>query len=136
MFFFRVNISHREKKQSFRWFGILDGINSLHNPLTPKSDQFLISPYNISLDSNIKVARIQDHQVEKLLIVKHILLISTFKKCIKNSMENMHTDVRVERVKGECNLFFASVGKRINLTLHKEMNLKLCILYCNVLALS
>lgn len=36
--FFRVNISHREKKQSFRWFGILDGINSLHNPLTPKSD--------------------------------------------------------------------------------------------------
>ena len=25
----------------------------------------------------------------------------------------MHTDVRVERVKGECNLFFASVGKRI-----------------------
>ena len=30
------------------------------NPLTPKSDQHLISPYNISLESNIKVMRIKE----------------------------------------------------------------------------
>ena len=29
-----------------------------HNHLTPKSDQHLISPYNITLESNIKVVRI------------------------------------------------------------------------------
>ena len=30
------------------------------NPLTPKSDQHLISPYNITLESNIKVMRIEE----------------------------------------------------------------------------
>ena len=30
------------------------------NPLTPKSDQFLISPYNITPKSNIKVMRIKE----------------------------------------------------------------------------
>ena len=30
------------------------------NPLTPKSDQHLISPYNITLYSNINVMRIEE----------------------------------------------------------------------------
>ena len=30
------------------------------NPLTPKSDQHLISPYNITPESNIKVMRIKE----------------------------------------------------------------------------
>ena len=51
------------------------------NPLTPKSDELLILPYNITLESNIKVTRIHDqgndHLLKKLLIVKKILLVST-----------------------------------------------------------
>ena len=49
------------------------------DPLTPKSDQHLISPYNITTESLINVMRIKgnDHQLKKLLIVKHILLVST-----------------------------------------------------------
>ena len=49
------------------------------NPLNPKSDQHLVSPYN-----NIAVSLISDHenkgndhQLKKLLIVKQILLVST-----------------------------------------------------------
>ena len=30
------------------------------NPLTPESDQLLISPYNITPESSIKVTRIKD----------------------------------------------------------------------------
>ena len=35
-----------------------------------------------------------DHQWEKLLIVKQTLLVSP-RKCIEDGMENMQTDVRV-----------------------------------------
>ena len=34
--------------------------NKLLNPKTPKNDWHLISPYNISLESNIKVMRIKE----------------------------------------------------------------------------
>ena len=51
------------------------------NPLTPKSDELLILPYNITLESNIKVTRIHDQGndqlLKKLLIIKKILLVST-----------------------------------------------------------
>ena len=51
------------------------------NPLTPKSDELLILPYNITPESNIKVTRIHDqgndHLLIKLLIIKKILLVST-----------------------------------------------------------
>ena len=49
------------------------------DPLTPKSDQHLISHYNITTESLIKVMRIKgnDHQLKKLLIVNQILLVST-----------------------------------------------------------
>ena len=40
------------------------------NPLTPKSDQLLISHYNITPESNIKATSI-------MMIVKQILLVST-----------------------------------------------------------
>ena len=35
------------------------GLFHLLNPLTPKSDQHLISPYNITPESNIKVMRVK-----------------------------------------------------------------------------
>ena len=49
------------------------------DPLTPKSDQHLISHYNITTESLIKVIRMKgnDHKLKKLLIVNQILLVST-----------------------------------------------------------
>ena len=49
------------------------------NSLTPKSDQHLNSPYNITPESHIKVMRIKknDHQLKKLLTVRQSLLVST-----------------------------------------------------------
>ena len=49
------------------------------NPLTPKGDQHLISPYNITPVSHIKVMRIKKmiNSPKKLLIVKQILLVCT-----------------------------------------------------------
>ena len=49
------------------------------NPLTPKSDQHLISPYNTR---KVHEDKENDHQLKQL------------KKCMKNSKENMHTDGR------------------------------------------
>ena len=39
-----------------------------------------------------------DHQLKKLLIVKQILLVNPQRKCIENRMENIHTEVRVQRI--------------------------------------
>ena len=39
-----------------------------------------------------------DHQVKKLLIVNQILLVNSQRKCLENSMENIYTEVRVQRV--------------------------------------
>ena len=52
----------------------------LITPLTPKNDWHLSSPYTSTPKSNIKVMTIigNDHQLEKLLIVKQILRICTF----------------------------------------------------------
>ena len=49
------------------------------NPLTPESDQHLISPFNITPESHIKVMRIKEMIINWriLLIVKQILLAST-----------------------------------------------------------
>ena len=49
------------------------------NPLTPKSDQHLISPYNITTKSHINVTRIKEMitRLKKLLMVRQILLVST-----------------------------------------------------------
>ena len=51
------------------------------NPLTPKSDQLLISPYNITPESNIKITRIKEMTTEQpieLLIFKQIILVSNW----------------------------------------------------------
>ena len=51
------------------------------NPLTPKSDQLLISPYNITPESNIKITRIKEMTTEQpieLLIFKQIFLVSNW----------------------------------------------------------
>ena len=47
------------------------------NLLSPKSNQHLISPYNMTSESYIKVNKRNDHQLKKLLIVVQILLVST-----------------------------------------------------------
>ena len=50
------------------------------NPLTPKSDWHLFSPYKITPDSNIKVMRIREMiNKKKLLIVKQILFFRTLR---------------------------------------------------------
>ena len=65
-----------------------------------QSDWHLISPYNITPESHSKVARIKE-----MILNKRSSWLSTdslcqhLRKCIENSMENMHTDVRVQRVK-------------------------------------
>ena len=47
----------------------------------------------------IKENKGNEHQLKKFLIVKQILPVSTLlRKCMENSMENIYTDVRVERV--------------------------------------
>ena len=56
--------------------------------MAPKSDQHLMSPFNISTESNIKAA----------LDCWTNSPCQHFRKCIENSMENMHTDARVQRV--------------------------------------
>ena len=43
----------------------------LLTPLTPKSKYHLISPYNITPESHVKVTRVKE------MIVKKILLVST-----------------------------------------------------------
>ena len=57
----------------------LMGLLPYLNPLTPQSDQFLISFHSIILKSNVKVMKKNknDQQFKKLLIVKQILLLST-----------------------------------------------------------
>ena len=66
------------------------------NPLTPWSDQHLISPYIITPESLSKVLRI------KKIIIKYrnSCLLNEFslpgsQNFIQNNMENMHTDVMV-----------------------------------------
>ena len=66
------------------------------NPLIPKGDQHLISLFSIIPESNIKVMRIK----EMIINWKTSWLLNKFpllrhQDCIENSMENMHTDVRV-----------------------------------------
>ena len=69
------------------------------NPLTTKSDQHLISPYNTTCESHIKVMRIKEVVTNlrwSWLLNKFSL--SALKVIYGDSMENMHTDVRVRQV--------------------------------------
>ena len=51
------------------------------NPLALRSDQHLISPYNFTPESNIKVMWIKEMiQLEKFLIVRLIVLVRTLEK--------------------------------------------------------
>ena len=71
-------------------------------PLTPRNEYYLISPYNIIPESNIKITRIMTTHKRRSRSLKQILPVSPLtnrKKCTENSMENMHTDVRVHGVK-------------------------------------
>ena len=70
------------------------------NPLTPSSDQHLISPYIITPKSHIKVMR-----MKRIVPTREALDYETnsphqhLRECIGNSMENMHSDLTVKRVK-------------------------------------
>ena len=60
------------------------------NPLIPKSDQLLISPFLITPKLNIKFMRLKEMTTNSPC--------QRFRKCLENNMENMHTDVRVYRI--------------------------------------
>ena len=66
------------------------------NPLTLKSDWHLISLYNISPESHLRVMRIKEmitNWRSSWLLYKFSL--SALRKCIENSKEILHTDVKV-----------------------------------------
>ena len=68
----------------------------VQNPFTPKTDEYLISPYIITPESHIKVTRITEMITN---LRSYVLLINSpsqhLRKDKENSMENMHTDIRV-----------------------------------------
>ena len=68
-------------------------------PLSPKSDWLLISPYNITFESNVKFMRIKE-MITNLRVSKNFSW-SELMESIENSRKNMHTDVTVWGVKGE-----------------------------------
>ena len=86
------------------------------NPLTPMSDWHLISPYIITPESNIKVRRIKE-----MIINWRSIVCSTnspcqlLGKCIENSMENMHGDIRLWRVKS---VYVGVVQNKIECLMH------------------
>ena len=75
---------------------LISSENLRMNPSTPKSDKHLISPHNISPEFHIKVTRIKE-----MITTKEALECETnspcqhLKKCMMNSSENIHTDIRV-----------------------------------------
>ena len=66
--------------------------HTLNDCLIKENNDYTHKPFN-PLTPN--------HQLKKFLIVKQILLVSTLGKFIENSVENMHTYLWVERVKGK-----------------------------------
>ena len=68
--------------------------------LTHKSDWHLISLYNVNPEYQSHKNMGNDHHLEKLSLVKKNSLCQPLRKCIENSMEDMHTDARVLRAKG------------------------------------
>ena len=71
-------------------------MTDIFNPLT--FDSNLISPYNITAESNIEVMRIKEmiimHAVEEALDCERNSLCQHL-ECIENSMENLYTDAGV-----------------------------------------
>ena len=55
----RVDSQHKVR-QCFVALGVCVQSQKSFNPLTPKSDQHLISPNKITLESNVKVMRIKE----------------------------------------------------------------------------
>ena len=54
------NINQSKQRKISSWeTNENSGLFHILNPLTPKSDQHLISPYNITPESNIKVMRVK-----------------------------------------------------------------------------
>ena len=55
-----VLIAHLEEKYSSKSPLFVFPSTSCFNPQTPDSDWYLLSPYNIALESNIQVTRIKE----------------------------------------------------------------------------
>lgn len=49
---------------------------TLLNPLTPKSDSYVISPYNIHTLSRTQVMRTQNYQLEVVISSQHQILMT------------------------------------------------------------
>ena len=73
-----VPIAYLEEKYSSKSPLFVFTSTSCFNPQTPDSDWYLLSPYNITLESNFQVTRIKEMitALVKLLIVKQVLLVS------------------------------------------------------------
>ena len=66
------------------------------NTLISESDQHLISPLNITLESNIKVMRIKEMIINgRIPDWQTNSFFQHTGKCVENGMENMHIDVRM-----------------------------------------
>ena len=66
----------------------------LINPVIPKSDKHLISPYNITSESHINVMRIKEMITnQRTLDCWTNYPCQLLSKCTENSLGNMDTDV-------------------------------------------
>ena len=77
-------------------FGTSTSFKKTINLYTTKSDQYLVSPYNITSKSHIKVPRIKEMITNQLLKTSSCLYLG---KCLGNSMGNMPTGIKVRGVK-------------------------------------
>lgn len=55
-----TNLTPLLSRSSFSSFCVKQKQNEAFKPLAPKSDKHLISPYNITLEPNIKVMRMEE----------------------------------------------------------------------------
>ena len=89
-------LGHKSKKEKGGSITYCVELEKEVNPLNSKSDKHPISPYNITPESHIKVMRMKE-----MVTWKEPFDWQTnspcqhHRKCIKISVENMHTDVRV-----------------------------------------
>ena len=75
-------------------------VEMVTNYLTVKSDQHLISPFNSTPELNLKVMRTKEMITNQEALNCETNSPCQFPgKCVENSLENMHSDVRMWRVK-------------------------------------
>lgn len=80
------------------------------NPLNPKSDQNIISPYCNPAESFIKIVRIKEMIANLSSFDCETNSTNSYqRKCKANSVENMNADVRVQEVNEVFRTFMNSI---------------------------